>query len=82
MPISDGWFPRPVTMKPIDGCGQTESGMGGLQYREMLSEIIEFQFSRPTGAMALKLERDYPQLVFRSIVPVPIRTAPVPPSVR
>ncbi len=82
MLISGGSFPGPVTMKPIDICGQTESGMGGLRYREMRSEIIEFQFSGPTGAMTLKLERDYPQLVFRSIVPVPIRTAPVMPSAR
>ncbi len=54
MPISDGWFPRPVTMTLIDGCGQTESGMGGLWYREMLSEIIEFQFSGPTAGCSVR----------------------------
>ncbi len=30
MLISDGWFPRPVTMTVIDSCGQTESRLGGL----------------------------------------------------
>ncbi len=82
MLISDGWFPGPVTLTLIDSCGQTESGMGGLWHREMLSEIIECQFSGPTGATALKLEREYPQLVFRSIVSLPIRTVPVMPLVR
>ena len=82
MLISDDWFPRPVTMTLIDSCGQTESGMGGPWYREMLSEIIEYQFSGPTGAMAAKLEREFTQLVFRSIVSVPIRTVSVMPLVR
>ncbi len=69
-------------MTLIDSCGQTESGMGGLWNRKMLSEIIEFQFSGPTGAMALKLEREFMPLVFGSIASVPIWTVAVMPSVR
>ncbi len=87
MLIPDGWFPGPVTMTLIDSCGQTkcgqtESGMGGLWYREIPGEIMGLQFSRPTGAMALKLEREYTHWVFRSTVSVPIRTVPVMPLVR
>jgi hypothetical protein len=49
MLISDGWFLRPVTMTLIDGYGQAESVLGGLQHRNIFNEIREFRFSRPTG---------------------------------
>ena len=82
MLISGGWSPRPVTMTLIDSCGETESGMGGLCYREMLHEILEFQFSGPIAAMALNLEREHTQSVIRSIVSAPIRTVSVMPLVK
>ncbi len=49
MLMSNGWFPRPVTMTLIDSCGQAESVMGGLWRRKNLSEMTEFRFSGPTG---------------------------------